>query len=144
MAAEGHEPTADGPGVTAEAVYRAYNEAENRHDWDATTALLAPNLHVMVNGHEAVSEAEEDRRAMTELVALFPGYRREILQIVGSAHEAAIRWVMSGSSNGDSPDLDVRGASFIRTVDGLITEAFLFAQGEGLDRALDKARTGRR
>lgn len=122
-------------------VYRAYNRAENAHDWDSTTALLAPDVHVMVNGASEVSSPEDDRRAMERLVTLFPDYRREILHLVSDGDDAAIRWQMTGLSVDDpSIRLDVEGASFIAVRDGLIHEAFLFAQSEGLERAL--GRTG--
>jgi predicted ester cyclase len=131
--------------MDAAEVYRAYNRAENAHDWNATTALLSSDIHVMVNGASEVSSAEEDRRAMEQLVALFPDYRREVLSIVPNGDEAAIRWKMTGSSIDDpSVDLSVEGASFIVVSGGRIREAFLFAQSGELARALEMAHPGRR
>ena len=128
--------------MSAAEVYLAYNRAENAHDWDATTALLAPDIRVAVNGVREVSSAEDDRRAMTVLVALFPDYRREVLQIVAHGDEAAIRWRMSAHSAEVPPVvLDVEGASFITVADGRICEAHLCAPGDELARALDLART---
>ena len=128
--------------MSAAEVYLAYNRAENAHDWDATTALLAPDIEVVVNGVREVSSAEDDRRAMALLVALFPDYRREVLQIVADGDEAAIRWRMSAQSAEDPPVvLDVEGASFIRVSNGRICEAHLCAPGAELARALELARS---
>ena len=131
--------------MDATEVYRAYNRAENDHDWDATTALLAPDIHVMVNGASEVSSPEDDRRAMKQLVALFPDYRREVLSIVPNGDEAAIRWKMTGSSVDDpSVALMAEGASFIVVRDGRIRQAFLFVQSGELARALEMADPGPR
>ena len=131
--------------MDATEVYRAYNRAENDHDWDATTALLAPDIHVMVNGASEVSSPEDDRRAMKQLVALFPDYRREVLSIVPNGDEAAIRWKMTGSSVDDSSvALMAEGASFIVVRDGRIRQAFLFVQSGELARALEMADPGPR
>ncbi len=131
--------------MDAAEVYRAYNQAENNHDWDATTALLSSDIHVMVNGASEVSGPEDDRRAMERLVALFPDYRREVLSIVPNGDEAAIRWKMTGSSADDpSVGLNVEGASFIVVSGGRIRQAFLFAQSGELARALEMAKPDRR
>lgn len=128
--------------MDAAEVYRAYNNAENEHDWDATTSLLASDIHVMVNGAREVSSPQDDRRAMEELVAQFPDYRREVLHIVSNGDEAAIRWKMTGSSTHvPSFRLDVEGASFIVVYEGRIRQAFLFAQSGALARALEMAKS---
>jgi hypothetical protein len=130
--------------MNAAEVYLAYNRAENSHDWDATTALLAPDIHVTVNGVCEVSSAEDDRRAMAQLVALFPDYRREVLQVVADGNEAAIRWRMSAVSAEQPPVvLDVEGASFITVAAGQICEARLVAPSDELARALQLARVDR-
>lgn len=130
--------------TTAAEVYRAYNEAENRHDWDATTALLAADVDVVVNGTPEVASAEDDRRAMAELVTVFPDYRREVLEIVGEGDRAAVRWVMRATTSPSAGvALRVEGASFIAVRDGRITRAVLVSSGEGLDLALARARGDR-
>lgn len=127
--------------MDASEVYRAYNDAENRHDWDATSALLAPDITVHVNGRPEVSSPDEDRRAMDELVRTFPDYRREVVAVVGAGEQAAIRWTMTGTGT-DGTRLDATGASFVVVRAGRIVQAHLFADSGALRDALARARPG--
>jgi predicted ester cyclase len=128
---------------SAAQIYRDYNAAENRHDLSATTALVATDLYVEVNGVPQVSSGADDEAAMAILYEIYPDYRREIKRIVDSGDEAAVIWKMLGtpssSIEGILP-LDVEGVSII-TGDGFVlTKASLYADSSALDQALARAR----
>jgi predicted ester cyclase len=128
---------------SAAQIYRDYNAAENRHDLSGTTALVATDLHVEVNGVPQVSSGADDEAAMAILYEIYPDYRREIKRIIDSGDEAAVIWRMLGtpssSIKGILP-LDVEGVSVV-TGDGFVlTKASLYADSSALDQALDRAR----
>jgi predicted ester cyclase len=128
---------------SAAQIYRDYNAAENRHDLSATTALVATDLYVEVNGVPQVSSGADDEAAMAILYEIYPDYRREIKRIVDSGDEAAVIWKMLGtpssSIEGILP-LDVEGVSIV-TGDGFVlTKASLYADSSALDQALARAR----
>jgi hypothetical protein len=128
---------------SAAQIYRDYNAAENRHDLSATTALVATDLYVEVNGVPQVSSGADDEAAMAILYEIYPDYRREIKRIIDSGDEAAVIWKMLGTPSstiaGILP-LDVEGVSIV-TGDGFVlTKASLYADSSALDQALDRAR----
>ena len=128
---------------SAAQIYRDYNAAENRHDLSATTALVATDLYVEVNGVPQVSSGADDEAAMAILYEIYPDYRREIKRIIDSGDEAAVIWKMLGTPTstiaGILP-LDVEGVSIV-TGDGFVlTKASLYADSSALDQALDRAR----
>jgi predicted ester cyclase len=128
---------------SAAQIYRDYNAAENRHDLSATTALVAKDLYVEVNGVPQVSSGADDEAAMAILYEIYPDYRREIKRIIDSGDEAAVIWKMLGTPSstiaGILP-LDVEGVSIV-TGDGFVlTKASLYADSSALDQALDRAR----
>lgn len=128
---------------SAAQIYRDYNAAENRHDLSATTALVATDLYVEVNGVSQVSSGADDEAAMAILYEIYPDYRREIKRIVDSGDEAAVIWKMLGTPSsgieGILP-LDVEGVSIV-TGDGFVlTKASLYADSSALDQALVRAR----
>ena len=128
---------------SAAQIYRDYNAAENRHDLSATTALVATDLYVEVNGVPQVSSGADDEAAMAILYEIYPNYRREIKRIIDSGDEAAVIWKMLGTPSstiaGILP-LDVEGVSIV-TGDGFVlTKASLYADSSALDQALDRAR----
>jgi len=132
---------------SAAQIYRDYNAAENRHDLAGTTALVAADLYVEVNGIPQVASGADDEAAMAILYEIYPDYRREIKRIIDSGDEAAVIWKMAGtpSSNidGISP-LNVEGVSIV-TGDGLVlTKASLYADSSALDQALARAREAKR
>jgi hypothetical protein len=69
---------------SAAQIYRDYNAAENRHDLPGTTALVATDLYVEVNGIPQVSSGADDEAAMAILYEIYPDYRREIKRIIDS------------------------------------------------------------
>lgn len=128
---------------SAAQIYRDYNAAENRHDLPGTTALVATDLYVEVNGLPQVSSGADDEAAMAILYEIYPDYRREIKRIIDSGDEAAVIWKMLGtpssSIEGILP-LDVEGVSIV-TGDGFVlTKASLYADSSALDQALVRAR----
>jgi predicted ester cyclase len=128
---------------SAAQIYRDYNAAENRHDLPGTTALVATDLYVEVNGVPQVSSGADDEAAMAILYEIYPDYRREIKRIIDSGDEAAVIWKMLGtpssSIEGILP-LSVEGVSIV-TGDGFVlTKASLYADSSALDQALDRAR----
>lgn len=128
---------------SAAQIYRDYNAAENRHDLPGTTALVATDLYVEVNGVPQVSSGADDEAAMAILYEIYPDYRREIKRIIDSGDEAAVIWKMLGtpssSIEGILP-LSVEGVSIV-TGDGFVlTKASLYANSSALDQALDRAR----
>ena len=128
---------------SAAEIYRDYNAAENRHDLEGTTALVAADLYVEVNGVPQVASGADDEAAMAILYEIYPDYRREIKRIIDSGDEAAVIWKMMGtpssSITGILP-LSVEGVSIV-TGDGFVlTKASLYADSSALDQALDRAR----
>jgi len=128
---------------SAAEIYRDYNAAENRHDLAGTTALVATDLYVEVNGVPQVASGADDEAAMAILYEIYPDYRREIKRIIDSGDEAAVIWKMTGTPSstiaGILP-LNVEGVSIV-TGDGFVlTKASLYADSSALDQALDRAR----
>ena len=128
---------------SAAEIYRDYNAAENRHDLAGTTALVAADLYVEVNGVPQVASGADDEAAMAILYEIYPDYRREIKRIIDSGDEAAVIWKMMGTPSsaitGILP-LSVEGVSIV-TGDGFVlTKASLYADSSALDQALDRAR----
>jgi len=128
---------------SAAEIYRDYNAAENRHDLAGTTALVATDLYVEVNGVPQVASGADDEAAMAILYEIYPDYRREIKRIIDSGDEAAVIWKMMGTPSstiaGILP-LNVEGVSIV-TGDGFVlTKASLYADSSALDQALDRAR----
>jgi predicted ester cyclase len=128
---------------SAAEIYRDYNAAENRHDLAGTTALVAEDLYVEVNGIAQVSSGADDEAAMAIMYEIYPDYRREIKRIIDSGDEAAVIWKMLGTPSsvieGILP-LEVEGVSVV-TGDGFVlTKASLYADSSALDQALVRAR----
>ena len=124
---------------TALEIYRDYNAAENLHDLPATTALVAVDLYVEVNGVPKVSSGADDEAAMAILYEIYPDYRREIKRTIDAGDEAVVIWIMRGTPNvrieGILP-LEVEGVSIV-TSDGLVlTSASLYADSAALNEAL--------
>lgn len=128
---------------SAAQIYRDYNAAENKHDLAATTALVAEDLYVEVNGVPQVSSGSDDEVAMAILYEIYPDYRREIKRIIDSGDEAAVIWRMQGTPSSKVhgiPPLDVEGVSVV-TGNGLVlTKASLYADSSALDQALARAK----
>ena len=127
----------------AAGVWLAYNVAENAADFAAMGSLVASDLDVTVNGRPAVSSAEDDERAMRELMAFYPDYSREVDEVLGTGDRAVARWRMVGTpASAELPPLDVPGCSVITVEDGRITRAHLYYQGAALDEVLRSAGAG--
>jgi ketosteroid isomerase-like protein len=127
----------------AAAVWLAYNAAENAADFAAMGSLVAADLDVTVNGRPAVASAEDDERAMRQLMVAYPDYRREVDEVLGSGDRAVARWRMVGTpASADLPRLDVSGCSVVRVEDGRIAKAHLYYQGAALDEVLRSAGAG--
>lgn len=121
-------------------VYRAYNAAENAHDLDGTRRLVSSDLLVSINGASRIASGDEDDRANARLFAMYPDYRREIIDIISTEDVGAIRWRMMGTSIGEvARSLDVYGCSIVRVKDGCIVEAHLYVDEHALAAALPEA-----
>lgn len=127
---------------SAAEIYRDYNAAENRHDLPGTTALVAEDLKVEVNGVPQVSSGADDEAAMAILYGIYPDYRREIKRIVDAGDEAAVIWKMLGTPaqglSGILP-LEAEGVSIVTGNGSVLTQASLFADSSALDEALRRA-----
>jgi ketosteroid isomerase-like protein len=127
----------------ASAVWLAYNAAENVADFTGMGSLVTADLDVTVNGRPAVASAEDDERAMRHLMAVYPDYRREVDEVIGSGDRAVARWRMVGTATAPGvPALDVPGCSVIRVQEGRIAQAHLYYQGAALDEVLGAAQAG--
>jgi ketosteroid isomerase-like protein len=129
---------------TAEAVYRAYNDAENAHDLAATERLVRPDLYVEVNGRPQLASAADDAEANAALLRCYPDYHRDLVEVVGTATRACVRWRMVGSAApglGLGP-LDLHGCSVVEVADGRLARAYLYADGRVLEGLLERARDG--
>lgn len=129
----------------AGSVYRSYNEAENAHDHEAMTRLLAEDIEIVVNGKPAISSAKGDRLAMSALFDAYPDYRREILATVEAGDTAAIRWRMLGTPAGRFHDrldsLDLEGCSVIEVAEGRIRRAWLYSAPGPIRAILELAKS---
>ena len=132
---------------SAAEIYRDYNAAENRHDLAGTTALVAADLYVEVNGNAQVSSGADDEAAMAILYEIYPDYRREIKRIIDSGDEAAVIWKMLGTPSsvieGILP-LEVEGVSVVSGDGFVLTKASLYADSSALDQALARAQQAKR
>ena len=112
-----------------------------------TTALVASDLYVEVNGVSQVSSGADDEAAMAILYEIYPDYRREIKRIIESGDEAAVIWKMLGtpstSTNGILP-LNVEGVSIVTSDGFVLTKASLYADSSALDQALARAQEAKR
>lgn len=121
-----------------EDVYRAYNAAENAHDITATTALVAPDLEVAINGRERLASGEEDAVANARLFAAYPDYRRDIIEVIAEGERAAVRWRMVGTPAAESGlgTLDLHGCSIVEARAGRLTRAYLYVDETSLAAVL--------
>ena len=112
-----------------ERVYRAYNDAENAHDLEATTSLVTEDLAVAINGIPQLSSGSDDEQAMATLFATYPDYRREVLEVIVEGDRGAIRWRMVGTpaAGRDIPPLDLHGCSIVEVRNGRLARANIYA-----------------
>ena len=132
---------------SAAEIYRDYNAAENRHDLPGTTALVASDLYVEVNGVPQVSSGADDEAAMAILYEIYPDYRREIKRIIDSGDEAAVIWKMLGTPAPETTGilaLNVEGVSVVTSNGFVLTKASLYADSSALDDALARAHEAKR
>jgi predicted ester cyclase len=126
--------------LTPSEVYRAYVEAETRRDEAAMSAVLAPDITVELNGQAALGSAVEDAAAMAALLAAYPDYHREIIDVIEEGDRAAARWRMVGHPRSELTDLvptiDIRGVSVVTVEGGRMTEAFVWSPSDALERVL--------
>lgn len=109
-------------------IYRAYNDAENAHDLQATAALVTDDLQVAINGVPQLSSGADDEQANAALFAAYPDYRREVLEVIEDGSRGAVRWRMVGTPASDSglPPLDLHGCSVVEVRDGRLARAHLY------------------
>ncbi len=126
--------------ITAGQVWLAYNAAENDRDFTMMSALVAADLRVTVNGRLAVSSAQDDERAMSQLIACYPDYRRAVDEVIEFPGRAVVRWRMRGTPADDvGRAMDISGCSIVAVENGVMTEAFLYYDGAALDAVLEQA-----
>lgn len=123
-----------------ERIYRAYNDAENAHDLEATTALVTDDLVVAINGIPQLSSGADDERANAALFATYPDYRREVLEVIAEGDRGAIRWRMVGTPAAglDIPALDLHGCSIVEIRDGRLARAHLYVDRAALEAVLSQ------
>jgi len=130
------------PGGPA-SLWLAYNEAENRQDFERMGELVAPALAATINGRAAVGSAEEDEVAMRALLAAYPDYRREVVEVLEIGDRVVARWRMRGTpADAASPVLDVAGCSIVSARDGVMVAADLYCDASELDRITAEAVQG--
>lgn len=115
--------------------------AWNAHDADAVAAVFAVDAIVRENGGAVVTrgrEAIRERAAM--LLAAFPDFHLERLELIIDGDRHADRWVLTGTHRGPLFGIEptgrsvrVEGATFTRMgPDGLVAEDVHFADFAGL------------
>ena len=124
--------------ASVEAIYLAYNEAENAHDLAATAALVTDDLKVTINGVPQLASGADDEEANAALFAAYPDYHREVLDIIDNGERGAIRWRMVGTAAPGSnlPPLNLHGCSIVAIRDGRLAEAFLYTDTQALGSIL--------
>jgi predicted ester cyclase len=119
-------------------LWLAYNDAENRSDFEAMAQLVAPDLAVTVNGRPSLGSAEDDERVMRLTLDRYPDYHREVEEMIGAGARAVARWRMLGTPTSTVvPLLEVHGCSVIRAEHGVMTEAHLYYDAGVLDSLVD-------
>lgn len=121
-----------------ERIYRAYNDAENAHDLEATTALVTEDLAVAINGIPQLSSGSDDEQANATLFATYPDYHREVLEVIAEGDRGAIRWRMVGTPAAglDISALDIHGCSVVEVRDGRLARANLYVDMNALSAVL--------
>jgi hypothetical protein len=123
--------------MDAAQVYHAYVDAEKFGDKDAMAALIAPGIQIDINGLPALESAAEEASAVTLLFKAYPGYYREIIEIIEDGNRAAIRWRMVGTVIEEYrdrlTDLDLRGCSFVEVVGGQMTRAYVWTPSSAFE-----------
>ena len=80
-----------------------------------------------INGRAAVGSAEEDEVAMRALLAAYPDYRREVVEVLEIDDRVVARWRMRGTpADAASHVLDVAGCSIVSARDGVMVAADLY------------------
>lgn len=104
-------------------------EAWNAHDPDAVAAIFAPDAEAYdVGVPEPLRGRDAIRRRAADLLAAFPDFRLERLELLVDGNANADRWRATGTHTGafmgmdpTGNRIDVRGASFSRfDDDGLV------------------------
>jgi predicted ester cyclase len=121
-----------------ERIYRAYNDAENAHDLQATTALVTEDLRVTINGVPQLSSGADDEVANAALFAAYPDYRREVIEVIADSDRGVVRWRMVGTpaSGTAYAPLDLHGCSVVKIRDGRLADAHLYADMSALRAVL--------
>jgi steroid delta-isomerase-like uncharacterized protein len=110
-----------------DATYAAWNA----HDPDAVAAVFAEDTILREAGRAGELRGREAVRARaTMLLAAFPDFRLERIELVIDGHRHADRWVMTGTHRGElfgipatGRSVRMEGATFTRmNADGLVAE----------------------
>ncbi len=129
----------------AEAVYRAYIDAENSRDRPAMEACLSPALAVAINGVTQLADRDADAAATDRLLESYADYRRDILSLGSYTGPRGItvvaEWSMNGTSDSAAmPRLSVFGCTLalVEWQDGraVITGARLYVDPTALAHVL--------
>lgn len=122
-------------------IWMRYNDACNAADFATLESLVAPTLAVAINGSAGLGSSDDDVRAIREMFEKYPDYRREVEEVLALDDRATIRWRMHGTpAHPNTPPLHIAGCSIVRVQDGIITEAYLYCDGDGLQKVVNDSR----
>lgn len=128
MSAEGSTP--DKPRTTAQ-IARAYFGAIADRDLDLAASLWKPGCPDVIHGIAEMHSPAEIKAYFTGLMAAFPDFDFEILELAASGKNAACRWRIRGTFAGPGrfqglaptgSTIVMEGCDMLRVEDGLIVE----------------------
>jgi steroid delta-isomerase-like uncharacterized protein len=132
---------ARGPAESA----RAYFDAVNAHDLDAMAACWQPGGHDLLHGVVDLSVPGELRTWFGNVFAAVPDLRFEVLDVLETGTQAALRWRLTGTFDGNvkfegllpnGAAIDIEGIDFLTFRDDLIARNDAYLNGAELARQL--------
>jgi steroid delta-isomerase-like uncharacterized protein len=126
-------------------VARGYFEAVGRRDLDAMTAFYEPGGTGEIYGLVSLVVPDSYRAWFGDLFRAFPDFKLEIVEIVASGEQAAVRWRATGSFDGsgsfeglepNGARVQVQGCDVLTVRDGHIHRNDAYMNGTEMMRQL--------
>jgi steroid delta-isomerase-like uncharacterized protein len=137
--------SSDSQTASAAEVARAYLEAIGRHERDAQMRFYTPGAVGQIQGVLDSGSREQVRDFFGELYDAFPDFSLEVLDVVGDADKAVVRWRARGTFSGSGSFLgmrptgraiDLEGMDMIWVRDGRVERVEAYMDGMTMARQL--------
>ena len=131
--------------ATAAEVACSYLEAVGRRERDAQMRFYAPDARGAISGVMQSASREQVRDFFGGVYDAFPDFALEVLDVVGDAEKAVVRWRVRGTFNGSGSFMGIRptgkavdleGTDMIWVRDGQITRVEAYMDGMTMARQL--------